>query len=181
MAARARQRGAPDARVLVADMRRLSVLGAFDLITCLDDALNHLVERDEVVAALRGMRANLAPHGLIVFDASLFSAYAHAADAIVDDDLHVVLWRGSTARLSRPGATGELLVDVFSSRADGLWTRSRMRQRHRHYPVAELRSCAAEAGLRVIAVLGQQAGGRLTAELDEARDRKALFLLGHDD
>ena len=179
MAARARARGAPHARVLVADMRSLPLLGAFDLITCLDDSLNHLVEPDDVVAALSGMRANLAPEGVLVFDVSLLTAYAQAADAIVDGDVHVVLWRGSRARLERPGATGEVLVDVFSARPDGLWARTQMRQSHRHYPLAELRSLAHEAGLRVLTILGQRAGGRLTDGLDEAHDRKALVLLTH--
>jgi SAM-dependent methyltransferase len=179
MAARARARGGTRARVLVADMRSLPLLGAFDLITCLDDALNHLVEPDDVLAAFRGMRANLAADGLIGFDVSLFSAYAQAADAIVDGEVHVVLWRGSGARLARPGATGEVLVDVFSARSDGLWSRAQMRQTHRHYPVEELRSLAAEAGLRVLTVLGQRTGGRLADRLDEAHDRKALVLLTH--
>ncbi|HTE61087.1 MAG TPA: methyltransferase domain-containing protein, partial [Solirubrobacteraceae bacterium] len=80
MAARARARGAPHARVLVADMRSLPLLGAFDLITCLDDSLNHLVEPDDVVAALDGMRANLATDGVMVFDVTLLTAYAQAAD-----------------------------------------------------------------------------------------------------
>lgn len=181
MAALAKARGGSGASVSVADMRRLPVLGAFDLITCLDDALNHLTEPADVEAALRGMRANLAKHGLIVFDASLFSAYAQAADAIVESDDHVVLWRGSRARLARPGTTGDVLVDVFSVRPDGLWGRAQMRQRHRHYPVGELRSLIARAGLRVITVVGQRTGGRLADDLDEAHDRKALFVLGHDE
>ncbi|HTE62357.1 MAG TPA: hypothetical protein VK631_18525, partial [Solirubrobacteraceae bacterium] len=151
----------------------------FDLITCLDDALNHLVEPDDVVAALGGMRANLATDGVLVFDATLLTAYAQAADEIFDDGVHVVLWRGSRARLSQPGATGEVLVDVFTARQDGLWARTQMRQAHRHYPVEELRSLAAEAGLRVLAILGQHAGGRLTDRLDEAHDRKALVVLTH--
>jgi SAM-dependent methyltransferase len=179
MAARARTRGGPDVRVSVADMRRLPVLGSFDLITCLDDGLNHLVEPDDVQASLRRMRANLARKGLIVFDVSLFSAYAGAVDAIVDGGVHVVLWRGSGARLSRPGTTGDIVVDVFSARADGLWARAQMRQRHRHYPVATLRRLAAEAGLRVDTIVGQRAGGRLRDDLDEAQDRKALFVLTH--
>ena len=40
------------ADVLVADMRRLPVLGEFDLITCIDDAINHLLGPDEVADTL---------------------------------------------------------------------------------------------------------------------------------
>jgi len=37
------------ARIEVHDMRALPVLGSFDLITCLDDAINHLAGPDDVV------------------------------------------------------------------------------------------------------------------------------------
>ena len=44
------------ADVYVADMRRLPVFGEFDLITCIDDAVNHLLSPDEVYDALASMR-----------------------------------------------------------------------------------------------------------------------------
>ena len=34
-----------------------------DLVTCIDDAINHLLDPDEVAATFEGMRANLAPGG----------------------------------------------------------------------------------------------------------------------
>ena len=177
MVERARERagGVP---VLVADMRTLPRLGAFDLVTCLDDAINHLVDADDVLAALCGMRSNLSPGGLLVFDVNLPTAYEQAADAIMERGRRVVLWR-----LARePAASGDVdvLVDVFTARPDGLWERDRMRQPHRRYGIAEIRRLAATAGLRVLAVHGQQAGGELTDDLDEARDRKALFVLTSD-
>ena len=52
---------APTARVHVADMRALPALGAFDLVTCLDDALNYLLHGDELRAALTGLARQLAP------------------------------------------------------------------------------------------------------------------------
>ena len=177
MVERARERAGAD--VLVADMRALPRLGAFDLITCLDDAICHLLEPAEVLAALAGMRANLAPGGLIAFDVNLLAAYAGAADAVLEAEGHVVLWRGAGARLQRPGGTAEVVVDLFSARDDGLWSRHRMQQAHRHWPVPEIRRLARDAGLRVAAVRGQRSGGVLAPVLDEARDRKALFLLAH--
>lgn len=177
MVARARRRAGRRARVLLADMRRLPVLGAFDLITCLDDAICHLLEPGELLAALRGMRANLAPGGLLAFDVALLAAYRSAVDAIVDGDRHVVLWRGGGARGQRPGGVAEIVVDLFTARPDGLWSRERMRQAHRHYPVEQLRELAGAAGFRVVAVCGQRPGGELAPALDEAHDRKALFLL----
>jgi SAM-dependent methyltransferase len=75
MVAAARQKAGGRADVLVADMRRLPVLGEFDLITCIDDAINHLLGPDEVADAFAGLRANLAPGGLLVFDVNTLAAY----------------------------------------------------------------------------------------------------------
>jgi SAM-dependent methyltransferase len=173
MADLARARADGRARVLVADMRRLPELGAFDLVTCLDDALCHLLTAQDVLDALRGIRRNLAPGGLAVFDVALPAAYADASDAIAGDDRHVVLWRAP----SGDGVEVEVVVDVFTARPDGLYERARMVQRHRRHAVAALRALAAQAGLAVRAVHGQQAGGVLCPDLDEAHHRKALFVL----
>src|SRR5829696_4235844 len=75
MVAEAEHKAGGRAAVHVADMRRLPVLGAFDLITCLDDGINHLLDRDEVADALSGLRENLAPGGLLVFDVNTLAAY----------------------------------------------------------------------------------------------------------
>jgi SAM-dependent methyltransferase len=179
MVARARARARGAARVEVADMRALPFLGRFDLVTCLDDAINHLPSRAAVHATLRGMRSNLARRGLIAFDVNLLAAYAGAGDAVIDGDGQVVLWRGAAARATRAGGVAEIVVDVFEERGDGLWRRHTMHQEHRHFPLDEVRAIARSAGLRTLAVCGQRPGGRLAGAVDEARDRKALFLLTH--
>jgi SAM-dependent methyltransferase len=179
MAAIARFLAAGRARVHVHDMRALPVLGAFHLITCLDDAINHLDTPADVLRTLRGLAANLAPGGLVAFDVSLLAAYASAGDAIVEDEHRVVLWRGAGARSTPAGGVAEIVVDLFVERPDGLWRRETLHQAHRHYPLAELRELAAAAGLRVAAVRAQRAGGVLAGAVDEAADRKALLLLAH--
>ena len=173
MAALAKLRAKGRAHIFVADMRALPALDPFDLITCLDDAVCHLLSAQDVLAALHGMRRNLAPGGLAVFDVALPRAYAEAADAIAGDDRQVVLWRAPEDR----GAEVDVRVDVFTERPDGLYERARLHQRHRRHRVDVLRALAARAGLTVLAVHGQQAGGVLCPDLDEARHRKALFVL----
>src|SRR5436190_6767955 len=96
MAARAAEKAAGRADVHVADMRELPVYGEFDLITCLDDAVNHLLEPDDVLDALAGMRGNLAPGGLVAFDVNTLVAYrSAAADAVIEDDDSLAVWPGS--------------------------------------------------------------------------------------
>ena len=50
--------------VLVADMCSLPDLGPFDLVTCLDDAVNYLLDPDDLLAAFRSAARNLRPGGL---------------------------------------------------------------------------------------------------------------------
>jgi len=158
-------------------MRELPVYDRFDLVTCLDEALNHLPSPANVEAALRAMAANLAPEGLLAFDVNTFTAYRETGDRIVQDAERIVLWHGAPARLDRPGGRAEVAMDVMSLRSDGLWRRASASWGHWHYPLDSIPAMVAAAGLDVAAVRGQRPGGRLEPGPDEQRHRKALFLL----
>jgi SAM-dependent methyltransferase len=176
MVAQARHKAGGRAELHVADMRRLPVLGEFDLITCLDDAINHLLGPDELADALACLRANLAPGGLLIFDVNTLAAYQEIPDVILEDDERLICWRGALAELAAPGEEAAVVIDVFTHEGDGLWRRSLSRQRHRHHPLEEIRELAQEAGLEVAAIVGQRPGAVLDDELDERVHRKAVFV-----
>jgi SAM-dependent methyltransferase len=173
----ARRKAGGRAELHVADMRRLPVLGEFDLITCLDDAINHLLGPDELADAFEGLRANLAPGGLLVFDVNTLLAYRSVPDVVFEDEDRVACWRGALAELAQPGEQAEVVIDLFTHEGDGVWRRSLSRQRHRHHPVEEIRRLAVEAGLEVAAVLGQRPGAVLEQPLDEQEHGKAVFVM----
>ena len=50
-------RKAPEATLVHADLRELTMLGRFDLVTCFDDSLNYLLDEDDLAAALRSVAA----------------------------------------------------------------------------------------------------------------------------
>jgi SAM-dependent methyltransferase len=177
MVAEARDKAAGRAKLHVADMRRLPVLGEFDLITCLDDAINHLLGPDELADAFDCLWANLAPGGLLVFDVNTLTAYREIPDVVVGDDERLICWRGGLAELAAPGEEAEVVIDVFTHEGDGLWRRSLSRQRHRHHPVEEIWELAEEAGLEVAAVVGQRQGAVLDDVLDERVHHKAVFVM----
>jgi SAM-dependent methyltransferase len=181
MVARAAAKAGGAARLEVADMRALPCLGSFDLITCLGDSMNHLVEPDDVADAFDGMRRNLAPGGLIVFDVNTFAAYRTIGDSTAADDDVVVVWRGSLARLEAPAGSTEVVVETFSRRDDDLWERRTARHPHRHYPLAEIHELLARAGLRPLAVRGQRPGAHLEETLDEDVHHKAVLVATHDE
>jgi len=179
MAAVARRKLGARAEIRVADMCELPVYGHFDLVTCLDDALNHLPSADHVERAMRAIAANLAPDGLLAFDVNTLTAYRDVGDRIVEDGERIVLWHGGPARLREPGGRAEVAMDVMSRRADGLWRRASAAWGHWHYPLASIPAIATAAGLEIVAVRGQLTGGRLEPRADEERHAKAVFLARH--
>ncbi|PYQ27590.1 MAG: hypothetical protein DMF56_19620 [Acidobacteria bacterium] len=71
--------GAPEARttpsVIAADMRELPLRRKFARITCLYDSLNHLLDRNDLVAAFRAMRALMDHDSLLLFDMNHIDVY----------------------------------------------------------------------------------------------------------
>jgi SAM-dependent methyltransferase len=164
MAARARIR-APGVPVHVCDVRALPVLGRFDLVCCLDDCLNHLLDAGALALAVTRMAANLAPGGVLVFDLNTLATYRSffAAEHRVGD----LGWRGRTAGDAGPGtlARAELRVGATA-----------IRHVQRHHPEADARAALAAAGLRCAAVYGHGLDGAPHPGLDELADTKAVYV-----
>jgi SAM-dependent methyltransferase len=175
MVAIAARKAGGRARCEVADMVDLPVLGRFDLVTCLGDALNHLPSLDEVAAALGGIRANLVPGGLAILDLNTLAAYREVPDAVAEDADRLVVWNGGAAAIHEPGGEAVLAIDVFE-RVGELWSRSTARQPHRHHPVDDVLALLPAAGLEAAAVRGQATGAVLEPFAGEAAHPKAIVL-----
>jgi len=66
----------PEGRYLQADIRRLPAhLTGFDIVNYMGDVPNHLLEEDDVVAALTCAARALAPTGIVMFDVNTITAY----------------------------------------------------------------------------------------------------------
>ena len=169
---------APNAAVLVADMRALPDLGRYDLVTCLEDAFNCQLHTDDLRGALAGIARSLDAHGLAIWDVNTLGLIrsCFSSDWVADRGEWFLAWHGSASPEVGPGGVVEARIDAFRRR-DTTWQRSSSRHRQRHWPVAELRRQAEEAGLEVLEVLGQEPDGlTLAPEVDEAVHGKALFV-----
>jgi SAM-dependent methyltransferase len=166
------------ARLRRLDMRALPVLGRFDLVTCLDDALNYLPDEGSVARALAGMRANLAPGGVLVFDVNALRTYrgAFTGDWVVDTDGCVVAWRGRTDPDLATGGGAELVVDAFVRGAGEAWTRHHAVHRQFHHPADRLERALVAAGLVLRARLGQLPGAVLDERFFELEHTKSLYV-----
>lgn len=170
-------RKAPGVALHLLDMRDLSELGSFDLVTCLDDALNNLLTEDALVATLQGFRRNLAPDGVAVWDVNTLTAYrgAFRESHLVHGEGLFLAWEGRATTIDA-GEAAEATIHIFSLDAGGAWHRSASSHRQRHWPAARIAAAAAEAGLEIVVRLGQRPGVELDPECDEAQHTKALYV-----
>jgi SAM-dependent methyltransferase len=166
------------ARLEVRDMRKLPVLGAFDLVCCIDDSVNYLLTADELVATFQGLARNLAPGGVVVFDANSVMAYRtfFASMTVLVDDERVLVWEGHASSGFAEGALAQATLEALNRGADGTWWRERAVHHQRHHPRADVEAALGVAGLEAVAVRGMRLDGAVTDDFDELDNSKAVYI-----
>jgi SAM-dependent methyltransferase len=164
-------------RIVVADMRTLPPLGAFDLVTCLDDAVNYLLTPADLVLAFASVERVLAPGGVYVFDANTLATYrdGFSARTTFERPLADAIWRGETTGPIGPGALCSATIELLGGTPSG---RGLSRHVQRHHPIPVVRKALASAGLSCRAVLGQSTGGILHEDADEDGHTKLVYVAG---
>lgn len=161
----------------VADMRDLPPLGEFDLVLCLDDGINYLLNDSDLERAFAGAARLLSPEGVFAFDVNSLLTYrtSFAETFVTDGDGVFFSWRGEATPEIQPGEMASASLEIFAERDDGLWERHGMRTVQRHHPPQAIKTALDIAGLRCCATLGQHRGARLEQAADEARHIKLVY------
>jgi SAM-dependent methyltransferase len=159
------------AELLVEDMRELPVLGGFDLIWAINTPLNYLLSGEELEATLAGMRRNLAPGGMVLFDAmSLKTARTFFCDRFdIERDGMRFSWNGKLA----PGEVTPGTVGGGRLEEEGQPYLAHD-HRMRHFSELEFHAAIEAAGLRCERVFGES-DGQLQATLDEEEQPIAVY------
>ncbi len=161
------------AELFVADMRELPEIGEFDLIWAINDPLNYLLSVEELEATLDGMRRNLAPAGIALFDINTLVTYRtfFSQEVVVNQNGRRLVWKGKlTPEEVTPGVFAEAAFEEVG--AEG----SAHVHRQRHFSQAEVEGAFGRVGLKCIALYGEQ-DGALTLGLDENLHTKAVYLV----
>jgi SAM-dependent methyltransferase len=180
MMAHARERLGADVELHLADMRDLpSDLGEFDLVTCLDDALNYLHDEHDLISAFASVRALLHDDGVYVFDVNTLLAYevAYASDMIDEVDGTLFCWHGEADGATEPDVHYRARLDAFRP-ADRDWARTTIHHVQRHFSDETVRGCLDDAGLRCLDLVGQASGVRLSRPASETAHHKRLYVAG---
>ncbi|MGH2967493.1 MAG: class I SAM-dependent DNA methyltransferase [Solirubrobacteraceae bacterium] len=174
----AEEKAAGRARLEVHDMRALPRLGDFDLVICLDDAVNYLLTVEELTSALRGMRSNLAPGGVVVFDANCLGTYRgfFASLSVVASEQRVIVWRGATSPALEPGGRARASVQVLLRTGGGAWIEDEQRHLQQHHPEPVIREAVGAAELRLAGTYGMLVDGTIRDGFDELANSKALYV-----
>ncbi|ADB52073.1 class I SAM-dependent DNA methyltransferase [Conexibacter woesei] len=169
-----RSKALPADRIEIADMRQLSYTGTFSLVSCLDDAVNYLLDEDDLAAAFASVARVLAPDGVYVFDANSLSTYREgfSTRATFERPLADAIWRGETTGPIVPGSLCAASIELGGGGA------AVSRHVQRHHPEPTIRHALASAGLACRAVLGQSTGGVLHEDADEETHTKLVYVAG---
>jgi SAM-dependent methyltransferase len=176
----ARQKTGDAVRLEIADMRELPCFGEFDLVWALDDAINYLLSTEELEVALRGMRSNLGPSGLLLFDVNELLVYStfYAEGIEVERDGRRFACQGDAAGEAQPGSTYEF--SCFEWRSNG---EEQPPDRHcvsvhrqRHFTEAEILAAIERAGLTCLNVYGHGTDGIPRQPLDDSVHTKAVYV-----
>jgi SAM-dependent methyltransferase len=179
MVERAREKLGPDAELSVGDMRELPELGSFDLVWSLCDAVNYLRDEDELVAAFRGFRRNLAPGGIVAFDvdslATLRALYSSLL--VVPGADGVLVFEGRSAPDLPSGGAAEAWLDRLAPVEAPWWARVRGVHHQRHHPEPAIRRALGAAGLDCVGVWGTapRTGAR-ERPFDDLHHNKAVYI-----
>lgn len=160
------------------DLRDLEPIGEFDLITCLDDVANYVTEPADLTAALAGLGENLRAGGVLVFDTNTLATYRgfFSETVVLENERLMMIWRGLADARFGPEELARATLDIFGE-SEGCWSRRTSDHHQRHHPQETIDRCVESAGLRCLAVYGQDPAVNFETEVDELRHTKAIYLV----
>lgn len=137
-------------RLVAADMRALPFRRTFARVTCLYDSLNHLLVREELVAAFRAMRGAMGPDSLALFDMNHPEIYPEVWGLTEpytatgpDYHLEIATTYRTREKIGRAIVTGWAMVG-------GKKVAIREQHRQRAYSERDIVSALAEAQMEVV-------------------------------
>jgi SAM-dependent methyltransferase len=178
MVERAREVCAGNAEVLVVDARDLPVLGRFDLVTALDDALNYMLSDEELAVTFAGVAANLRPGGMFVFDLTSLVSYRSffAVDMASEEGDSFFCWRGQAdPETTSPGSIVGSVIEVFTTDDGECWRRFTSRHVQRHHPPEVVERLLADAGFELLSRRGQMTGAQIDPVGDDEHHAKLVY------
>lgn len=160
------------AELVVADMRELPVLGEFDLVWAVNNPFNYLLGAEELQATLSGMRRNLAPGGIVLFDLATLTTFRSLFSDrhLVESEGRSLLWQGRAS--AAEVLAGSIAEASYETSGDPASTHV---HRQRHFSAPEVIAATEASGLRCLGTYGELEGD-LHQPLDEELHKMAVYV-----
>lgn len=186
MIEQARSKASPEqaSRLWVDDMTDFHVPQPYDVITCLDDAVNYVLNPADLHAMFARVSESLSPGEIFAFDVNSRRTYeTHwLTDSVDDSSGNVVFARRSlTPEPFRPEQLSSFMLYSFipdTSRTS--WRQLVCTHTERHYTADWLTSALRHHGLRPVRTMGLHDSGTFDTHLDETFHTKAVHFAVKD-
>ncbi|HEX6389051.1 MAG TPA: class I SAM-dependent methyltransferase [Solirubrobacteraceae bacterium] len=178
MVEQAAQKAGDRARLEVHDMRTLPRLGEYDLVCCLDDAVNYLLTARELGAALTRMAHNLAPGGVLLFDVNTVRSYRtfYGSLSVIPSEDTVIVWNGHAQAEFGEAHLASATAEILERTGDDEWARHEAVHHQCHHPRRVVEAALSRAGLACTGVYGMQLDGSMEPGFDEHGNSKAVYV-----
>lgn len=133
-----------------ADMRHFAVASPVDLVTCLYDSINYVLDLEELTEVCRRAADALNPGGLFIFDVNSAYRLSHIPDTtmFVEDDGFSLVWENQFHREER---IWQINLTGFVRSNGDLYRQFKEVHKERAYTAEEVTMAIARAGLRFLA------------------------------
>ncbi|MDQ3934877.1 MAG: class I SAM-dependent methyltransferase [Actinomycetota bacterium] len=167
MVARAREKAAGRAEVVVADLRALPWRDRFDLVTCVDEPMNYLLTQEDLVRAMTCIGRALRPGGLAVLDFNSLAAFRtdFADEFTIESQGTTFRWRGEASRHMPPGSLASTTIERLSPGGRPVCIG---RHVQRHHSVEAVAKACTEAGIELLETRGETPEAGLVPGPDES-------------
>jgi SAM-dependent methyltransferase len=181
MLAQAAEKFGDRVRLIRSDARELEAIsrstddpggGGFQLVLLLNEVVNYLTEDGDLERAFAGIRRNLNPEGLVVFDANTLLWFRESFASGKSEEMSARGW--DWHGLSQNVKQGAIYEASFS----GQGVESNV-HRQRHWTPERVEEALKTVGLRPLVALGQrEENGHVILEspINEARDSKTIHI-----
>jgi len=161
-----------------APAQELPQLGHFDYISCVGDICNYMLEPAALGAAFRGMAANLADDGILLFDANTPLTYRTFFGTIhySSSAAGKMICHGFDPDKFTPNGIVEETIEIFEPDGE-LWRLRATRHAQRHHDHDTIRELLDDADLRIDGLYGQTDAGPPEQPVDTGRHTKAIYLV----
>ncbi|MBO5745891.1 MAG: class I SAM-dependent methyltransferase [Clostridia bacterium] len=157
--------------LLCQSAEELDLYGTVDGAVCCLDSLNHIVDEEELKRSVARISLFLEKDRLFIFDVNTMYKHKEVLSgntfAVESDDVFCV-WRNSECD---EDGTVDISLDFFLQDEDGRYERSFEDFSERAYSDTFLKECITEAGLEVVAVLGD-----MSFDAPNAHEERVIYV-----